>query len=170
MKYRRLKKQQQKNEEENGKKKKETSNNVLVLLWTLVCCSAKPTAVESYLFIWIYFYEVCYWSEFHIYFVNHECLCYKFVYFNNKCHTKQTCWYKTWIRYFKAFGPLSLGKQIYGTIQISTETLWFLIYEQKITGFVFWFHVSSTHNLLALHLCHNFQWFWTSESGHSIAN
>lgn len=100
------------------KKKNETSDNVLVLLWTLVCCSALPTAVECYLFIWIYFYEVCYWSELHIYFVNHECLRYKFVYFNNKCHTKQTCWYKTWIGYFKAFGPLSLGKQIYGTIHI----------------------------------------------------
>lgn len=98
--------------------KNETSDNVLVLLWTSVCCSAKPTAVECYLFIWIYFYEVCYWSELHIYFVNHECLRYKFVYFNNKCHTKQTCWYKTWIGYFKAFGPLSLGKQIYGTIHI----------------------------------------------------
>lgn len=55
-------------------KKKETSNNVLVLLTyrTLVCCSVKLTAVECYLFIWIYFYEVCYWSELHIYFVNHE--------------------------------------------------------------------------------------------------
>lgn len=102
------------------RKKKETSNNVLVLLTyrTLVCCSVKLTAVECYLFIWIYFYEVCYWSELHIYFVNHECLCYKFVYFNNKCHTKQNRRYKIWIGYFKAFGPLSLEKLIYGTIHI----------------------------------------------------
>lgn len=88
------------------------------LLWTLVCCSAKPTAVECYLFIWRYFNEVCYWSELHIYFVNHECLRYKFVYFNNKCHTKQTCWCKTWVGFFKAFGPSYLWKQIYGTIEI----------------------------------------------------
>ncbi len=71
------------------KGKKEISNNVLALLiyLRLVCCFLRRTAVECYLFIWIYFYEVCYWSELHIYFVNHECLCYKFVYFNNKCPT-----------------------------------------------------------------------------------
>lgn len=100
------------------KKKKQTSDMFWFLFWTLVCCSAKPTAVECYLFIWIYFNEVCYWSELHIYFVNHECLRYKFVYFNNKCHTKQTCWCKTWVGFFKAFGPSYLWKQIYGTIEI----------------------------------------------------
>lgn len=31
------------------------------------------TAVVYYLFMNIH--EVCYWSELHIYFVNHECLC-----------------------------------------------------------------------------------------------
>lgn len=60
----------------NREGKKEISNNVLVSLTSLrlFCCSIKLTAVEYYLFIWIYFYEVCYWSELHIHFVNHECL------------------------------------------------------------------------------------------------
>lgn len=140
------------------RKKKETSNNVLVLLTyrTLVCCSVKLTAVECYLFIWIYFYEVCYWSELHIYFVNHECLCYKFVYFNNKCHTKQKRRYKIWIGYFKAFGPLSLEKLIYGTIHIF---YWNICLKKKkkdfnlLTekqGLVFWNHLSLTLNLTLL--------------------
>lgn len=94
---------------------------------------------SSVIYSYEYFYEVCYWSELHIYFVNHECLCYKFVYFNNKCHTKQKRWYKIWIGYFKAFGPLSLEKLIYGTIHIFYWNIFFfvgfLFMNRKKTGF-----------------------------------
>lgn len=96
---------------------------------------------SSVIYSYEYFYEVCYWSELHIYFVNHECLCYKFVYFNNKCHTKQKRWYKIWIGYFKAFGPLSLEKLIYGTIHVFYWNFFFFlgflfINRKKTAGFL----------------------------------
>lgn len=136
-------------------KKNEISNNVLVLLTylRLVCCSAKLTAVVYYLFIWIYFYEVCYWGELHICFVNHECLCYKFVYFNNKCHTKQKCCYKIWIGYFKAFVPSSLVKLIYGTIHIFLLKCFFFSdfnLLTKIQGLIFWINLTCAVNLMLL--------------------
>lgn len=68
---------QRERQHELARGKNVISNNVLILLTylRLVCCSMKLTAVVYYLFIWIYFNKVCYWSELHIYFVNHECLC-----------------------------------------------------------------------------------------------